>query len=141
MRQKRKEERSEIRAKKKREIAMKRSEKKSKRRRKYQQNPSAMYSKSRMKSIIPLSRVRGHVCGEKKQKGLELLECVLSSRRNKEKEKVRTGGPIKRTCVVHNVNDLNRQRKNQRIIVWDLSSLTAFNVERYAWPSLRKDSG
>ncbi|KAF3545976.1 hypothetical protein DY000_02002975 [Brassica cretica] len=55
---------------------MKRSKKKSKRRRKYQQNPSAMYSKSRMKSIIPLSRVRGHVC-EKKQKGLELSGMCL----------------------------------------------------------------
>ncbi|KAF2578712.1 hypothetical protein F2Q68_00002247 [Brassica cretica] len=42
---------------------MKRSEKKSRRMRKYQQNPSAMYSKSRMKSIIPLSRIEYSVRG------------------------------------------------------------------------------
>lgn len=62
MRQKRKEEKSVIRAKKKREIEMMESERKSKRRRKYQQNPSAMSSKSRMNSLIPLlllSRVLG----------------------------------------------------------------------------------
>lgn len=83
-----------IRAKRKREMAMKRSEKKSKRRRKYQQNPSAMYSKSRMKSIIPLSRVMvGHVWRKETKGWFELWGCVLSSRRYKGKEKVRTGGP------------------------------------------------
>ncbi|KAF2609572.1 hypothetical protein F2Q70_00009172 [Brassica cretica] len=69
---------------------MKRSKKKSKRRRKYQQNPSAMYSKSRMKSIIPLSRVRGHVRGENKQKGLELFgmcSCLREEIRKRKRKK------------------------------------------------------
>lgn len=87
-----------IRAKRKREMAMKRSEKKSKRRRKYQQNPSAMYSKSRMKSIIPLSRVMvGHVWRKETKGWFELLGCV---------------------CLRE---DLNKQRKDS----WDAFCLIA----------------